>query len=149
MPPPCAPPGTSATGPARPDALTNLGDVRRLTGDYPGAVRDLEEALDIYRDLGDRLGQANALTNLGKVRRLTGDYPAAARDLRRRWTSTVTSATGPARPTPSPTWGSCGGRPGTIRPRPGTWRRRWTSAVDLGDRLGQADALTNLGDVRR
>ena len=37
--------------------------------------------LDIYRDLGNRLGQANVLTNLGIMRRLTGDYPAAARDL--------------------------------------------------------------------
>ncbi len=55
--------------------------MRRLTGDYPGAARDLEEALGIHRDLGDRLGQANALTYLGRVRRLTGDYPGAARDL--------------------------------------------------------------------
>ncbi len=55
--------------------------MRRLTGDYLGAVRDLEQALATYRDLGSRLGQANALTFLGVVRRLTGDYPAAARDL--------------------------------------------------------------------
>jgi len=40
---------TSAAGPARPNALTNLGEVRLLTGDYPGAGRDLEEALGIYR----------------------------------------------------------------------------------------------------
>ena len=51
--------------PGQASALTNLGDVRRLTGDYPGAARDLEEALGISRDLGDRLGQANALTTWG------------------------------------------------------------------------------------
>jgi tetratricopeptide (TPR) repeat protein len=62
-------------------ALTNLGDVRHLTGDYPGAARDLQEALDITWDLGDRPGQAYALTLLGDVRHLTGDYPGAARDL--------------------------------------------------------------------
>ena len=33
-----------------------------MTGDYPAAAQDLEQALSIYRDLGDRLGQANALT---------------------------------------------------------------------------------------
>jgi tetratricopeptide (TPR) repeat protein len=38
----------------------------------------LEQALDIYRDLGDRLGRANALLFLGAVRRVTGEYPAAA-----------------------------------------------------------------------
>ena len=36
-----------------------------LTGDYPAAARALEEALGIYRELGDRLGQANALTTWG------------------------------------------------------------------------------------
>ena len=32
-------------------ALNDLGAVRRLTGDYPAAVRALEQALRIYRDL--------------------------------------------------------------------------------------------------
>ena len=45
------------------NALHYLGNVRRLTGDYPGAVQALQGALAIYRDLGDRLGQANALLN--------------------------------------------------------------------------------------
>jgi tetratricopeptide (TPR) repeat protein len=63
------------------DALTELGDVRRLTGDYPGAAQAAEEALGIYRDLGNWLGQANALTGLGIVRRLTDDYPGATQAL--------------------------------------------------------------------
>jgi tetratricopeptide (TPR) repeat protein len=67
--------------PGQAGALTNLADVRRLTGDVSGAARDLEEALGIHRDLGNRLGQADALTYLGDVRRATGDYPGAARDL--------------------------------------------------------------------
>ena len=63
--------------PGQARALNNLGIIRRLTGDYPGAGRALGQALDIYLDLRDRLGQANALHNLGDVRRLTGDYRAA------------------------------------------------------------------------
>ena len=47
------------------NALSDLGVVRRLTGDYPAAAQALEQALGIYRDLGDRLGQANALSDLG------------------------------------------------------------------------------------
>jgi len=62
------------------NALTNLGDVRRLTGEFPAAAQALEEALGIARDLGDRNGQANALSSLGDVR-LTGEFPAAARNL--------------------------------------------------------------------
>jgi tetratricopeptide (TPR) repeat protein len=59
-------------------ALTELGFVRRLTGDYPGATAVLQQALDTYRDLRHRLGQAGTLNELGVVRRLTGDYPGAA-----------------------------------------------------------------------
>ena len=64
------------------NALTSLGSMRKLTGDYPGATRDLEEALGIYRDLGGRLGQAIALNFLGSMRLSTGDYPGAGRDVR-------------------------------------------------------------------
>jgi tetratricopeptide (TPR) repeat protein len=49
-----------------------------MIGDYPGSAHALEEALGLYRDLGDRLGLANAWSYLGYVLRLTGDYPAAA-----------------------------------------------------------------------
>jgi tetratricopeptide (TPR) repeat protein/transcriptional regulator with XRE-family HTH domain len=63
------------------NALNDLGRVRLLTDDFPGAARDLAEALVLYRGIGNRLGQANALNNLGDMHRLTGDYPAAARDL--------------------------------------------------------------------
>src|SRR5271170_6343967 len=67
--------------PGQAHALTDLGDVRRLTGDYPGAARDLQEALGICRDLGDRPGQAGALANLGNTRRVADDSPGAVRDL--------------------------------------------------------------------
>ena len=60
------------------NALTNLGNVRRLTGDYAAAAQAQEQALAIYRDIGDRLGQANALNYLGNVRLHTGDYAGAA-----------------------------------------------------------------------
>ncbi len=63
------------------NALSDLGVVRWLMGDYPAAAQALEQALGIYRDLGDRLGQANALSHLGDIRRATGDYRAAARTL--------------------------------------------------------------------
>jgi hypothetical protein len=46
--------------------------------DYPGATQVVEQALDIFRDLGDRSGQADALYYLGAIRRRTGDYLAAA-----------------------------------------------------------------------
>ena len=79
---------------------SNLGDVRRLTGDHPGAARDLEEALRIYRATGYPLGQAGALTSLGIVWQLTGDYPAAVKALEEALS--VHRALGPGPRPPAP-----------------------------------------------
>ena len=59
------------------NALSDLGIVRRLTGDYLGAAEDLEQALVIYRDLGDRGGAAEVLNETGTLHRLSGE-PAEA-----------------------------------------------------------------------
>ena len=58
-------------------ALGDLGEARRLTGDFQGAGQAHQEALGIYRDLGDRRGQANASRELGALWSLTGDYLGA------------------------------------------------------------------------
>jgi tetratricopeptide (TPR) repeat protein/transcriptional regulator with XRE-family HTH domain len=131
------------------DALTDLGDVRRMMGDSPAAAQDLEQALGIYRDLGDRLGQANALSSLGVLRRMTGEYPAAAQAL--------DQALGIYR--------DLGDRLGqALALIPLGDMRRMTGEYpaaaqaldqalgifrDLGDRLGQPQALIYLADVRR
>ncbi|MFJ2349954.1 tetratricopeptide repeat protein, partial [Streptomyces antimycoticus] len=49
-----------------------------LMGDYAGATDLLGQALEQFRALGNRLGEAGALWCLGGVRRLTGDYAGAA-----------------------------------------------------------------------
>ena len=120
-----------------------------MTGEYPDAVRDLQEALGICRDLGDRPGQASALTFLGAGEWLTGDYPAAARDLQ--------EALGICR--------DLGDRPGQVNAL--TWLgvvRRLTGdypgaardlqeaagiSRDLGYLGGEFTALIHLGEVRR
>jgi tetratricopeptide (TPR) repeat protein/transcriptional regulator with XRE-family HTH domain len=130
-------------------ALTDLGDVRWITGDYPAAAQVLEQALGLYRDLGDRLGQANALSNLGVARSLTGDYPAAARaydralgifrDLGDRLgQANALRYLGMARRMT----GDYPAAAQVLEQALGLYR-------DLGDRLGQAWALTFLGPVRR
>ena len=62
----------------RANVLLNLADVQRLTSDYEGATTALEQSLDIFRHLADRLGEANALYSLGLVRQqAAGDFPGA------------------------------------------------------------------------
>jgi tetratricopeptide (TPR) repeat protein len=58
-------------------ALSDLGRVRYLAGDYPGAGEPFARALEIQREIGNRTGEAHALTDLGRVRLQIGDYPGA------------------------------------------------------------------------
>jgi tetratricopeptide (TPR) repeat protein/transcriptional regulator with XRE-family HTH domain len=66
---------------AEADALTDLGDVQRRTGEYGAAQASLCEALALFRELGSQPGEAAALTDLGDVQRTVGDYAAAADSL--------------------------------------------------------------------
>jgi tetratricopeptide (TPR) repeat protein/transcriptional regulator with XRE-family HTH domain len=63
-------------------ALFHQANIRLVTCDYPGAVRDVHEALALCQALGDRRGHANALAYLGYVRLMTGDYVGATAHLR-------------------------------------------------------------------
>ena len=69
---------------AEADALIDLGAMQTLFDDYPGAITNLTQALDLYRSsLGHLLGEANALTDLGIAQRLIGDYAMASASLSR------------------------------------------------------------------
>ena len=128
-------------------ALTCLGDVRLATGDYPGAARDLQEALGIYQDIGDRHGRAMALTLLGNGRRMAGDYLGALSDLqeavgicqdfgdRRGQATTLIGMAGVQLLT--------GDYPGAAT----DLQEALGICCDLGDRRGQASALADLGNV--
>ncbi|MGB7922439.1 MAG: tetratricopeptide repeat protein [Pyrinomonadaceae bacterium] len=71
--------------------LITMGEIVRLRGDYPAAVKLYEEALEIARDIGERTGQIICLNNLAGVRVGLGDYDEAEADLRQ-----VISMAGPA-----------------------------------------------------
>jgi tetratricopeptide (TPR) repeat protein len=64
-------PGAHAT------ALNDLGRMRFLTGEYPGAKQAHLRALEFYQQIGDLLGQANALTDLGQAWHLAEADPRA------------------------------------------------------------------------
>jgi DNA-binding SARP family transcriptional activator/tetratricopeptide (TPR) repeat protein len=62
-------------------ALIQLGVIREMNSDYPGAIEELQQGLRLFEDLDDRLGQANALVQLAETRQLTGDGANVTRDL--------------------------------------------------------------------
>jgi Tetratricopeptide repeat len=69
------------------------------------------------------------------------DVAARPKPSSRPWPPTATSATGSAKPTPSFTSGSCGGRPAISRARPGPG--------DFADRRGEAEVLSERGTLHR
>jgi tetratricopeptide (TPR) repeat protein/transcriptional regulator with XRE-family HTH domain len=133
----------------RAHALTRLGHMRALTGDFPGGACDLEQALQLYQDISDRSGQAGALTRLGEMRRTTGDVPGAARDLQealrlyqdlmhRPGQADVLIQLGDMRR-------ATGDMPGAAR----DLEQALQLYRDLDHPVGQADVLTRLADMRR
>ena len=53
------------------------------TGDYPSAAANLTDAIKLYRDLNDQLGEAGSLSELGALQHATGDYQNATASLAR------------------------------------------------------------------
>ncbi|MGA6167493.1 tetratricopeptide repeat protein [Amycolatopsis magusensis] len=62
-------------------ALTDLGAMQLLTGDYEPAMTNLTRACELFGELGDPPGHAQALTELGRAHYRRGDYPAAIANL--------------------------------------------------------------------
>jgi predicted ATPase/class 3 adenylate cyclase len=58
-------------------ALSTLSLARLQGGDAAGAEADETEALALFRESGDRRGEAIGLLHLGQIRMYTEDYPAA------------------------------------------------------------------------
>ena len=87
------------TGSARPTRSARWAHCSGRPGSYPAAAASLARALALYRDVGDRPGQADALNELGFLRVLTGDYPAATASHQQALaTGPRHSVTGAARP---------------------------------------------------
>ena len=120
-----------------------------MTGDIPGAADALAQALEIYRATGNRLGEANALTDLGSVRHPDRGLPGAVDAL-------DPGAGDLPRDRQPPRRGRRPDRPGARATLTGDLRRgrrRPPRALEIyratGHRHGEANALTNLGQVRR
>ena len=120
-----------------------------MTGDLGPSAEASTEALEIYRLLGDRFGEANALRDLGLVRSLTGDYAEAehhAREALAIYTEIgdpvhqayALNELGAVRRLQGDLDGAVSAHEDALR-----------KYADLGDRFGQANAVRHLGVVHR
>jgi DNA-binding SARP family transcriptional activator/tetratricopeptide (TPR) repeat protein len=128
-------------------ALTNLGALRRLLGDYDQAASHLHEAIDLHRRTGDHYGAARALSNLGIVQERLGEYEKAALlhlealALHQRLGSRYGEAAALLN------LGNAYSRPGHHAGAVEYLERALDLFRRLDDAVGQASALSNLGDV--
>ena len=58
-------------------ALTHVGRLEYLRGEYAAATDSQTHALELYAAVGSQWGQANALGNLGRLQHQRGEYAAA------------------------------------------------------------------------
>jgi predicted ATPase/class 3 adenylate cyclase len=71
--------GEAAPSGVRARVLLALGDLANAQGDYTRAVEDLEASLSLYREVGDRSGEAYALCFLGWIALERNDLEQAER----------------------------------------------------------------------
>jgi tetratricopeptide (TPR) repeat protein/transcriptional regulator with XRE-family HTH domain len=131
------------------DALTQLGILRSLSGDYPSAAASLARALAQYRDLEDRHGQADALTEMGFLDVLTGDYPAAAASHQRALALYGGLGDRLGQASALSGLGKVQRLTGDYAAAAATLRQALALYADLGHPSGQADALHGLGIVQQ
>jgi tetratricopeptide (TPR) repeat protein len=134
---------------AQANALTDLGDARRLTGDHRAAAQALEQALNIARDIADQLGQANALHDLGIVRLVTGDYRAAAQALEQALNIARDIGDRLGQANALNTLGSVRRLTGDYRAAGQALEQALNIARNIGNRGGEAEILNETGELYR
>jgi tetratricopeptide (TPR) repeat protein len=135
--------------PGEADALTGLGNVYSLTGDYLAAAEYLARAGMLFRDLDDRAGEAYASTQLGIVHSVTGDYPAAAASHRRALALARSLRDRPGQAEVLCNLGLVQRLTGDYPGAAASLRRALALHRDIDNPFGQADALNNLGVVQQ
>jgi tetratricopeptide (TPR) repeat protein/transcriptional regulator with XRE-family HTH domain len=135
--------------PGEAGALTQLGKLHSLTGDYPAAAEYLARAGILYRDLGDRAGEAYTSTQLGIVQSLTGDYPAAAASHRRALALARSLKDRPAQAVVLCNLGLVQQLTGDYPGAAASLQQALAFHRDIGNPSGQADALNSLGVVQQ
>ena len=121
--------------------------MQQLTGDYPAAAASQQQALALFRDLGNLYGQAYALNCLGVVQQETGDYPAAAASQQQALAlfGDLGNLLGQAEALNY--LGVVQQETGDYPAAAASHQQALALFRDLGNRLGQAEALNRLGEL--
>ncbi|HEX2029455.1 MAG TPA: NB-ARC domain-containing protein [Nitriliruptorales bacterium] len=142
-------PGATEPTPLRARALTTAADLISWVGETEAYLRFAEEAVSIYRDLGDSRGLADALEELGVAQMSVGRLEVARASLEEAKERNVHLGNRQKVGECNMTLGLLAlleGRPGQARPH---FEDAWKIFTDLGDAWWIAFAQFSLGVVDR
>lgn len=130
-------------------ALTDLGEIQQLIGDYPLAAACLTRALELYRALGDRPGEASALNELGIVQLAINDHPKAVRCHTEALALYTELGNRPGEASALNELGLVQRAIGAYRESTVSHERALRIYRELGNRVGEASALNRLAQMQR
>ena len=131
--------------------LSTLSVSQLQEGDAIGAQRSEREALDLFRGLGDRFGEAIGLLHLGQIALHSGDFGVAAADLKAGLAVAHAIANQEIEGECERVLGELALETGDLEQASLRFKRSLTVCREAGDRHGEANALRWLGrsDVER
>jgi tetratricopeptide (TPR) repeat protein len=131
--------------------LTGLAALAEYQGHYAEALGHAEQAASLFRDIGDKAGEADLLSAAGWHHALLGDYPQARRSCRRALALNDAADYG-SRHLEGNICNSLGYteyHAGHLGEAVVCYERALSIFRAVGNRWGEADTLTNLGEIRR
>ena len=131
--------------------LSTLSLARLQEGDAARAAESEREALEIFRDLGDRFGEAIGLLHLGQIALHVGDFDAAAADLQACLAVAHAIRNQEIEAECERVLGELALENGELEQACQRFKRSLTVCREAGDKHGEANALRWLGrsDVER
>jgi len=131
--------------------LSGLAALAEYQRHYPEALGHAERAASLFRDIGDKIGEADLLNAAGWQHAMLEDYPQARRLCRRALALNDAADYG----SPHLEGNICNSlgyteyHAGDLGEAAACYERALRIFRAVGDRWGEADTLTNLGDIRR
>ena len=138
---------SSSTRQAEADQLWQQGLKQYQTSQFQAALQSLEQALVIYREIGDRAGEGKALVGTGTVHDSLGQYPQALEQLQQALVIFREAGNHSGKGTILNNIGTVYRNLGQYPQALEQLQQALVISREVGDRVGEGAILNNIGEV--